>query len=306
MTGEKILITGPAGQVAFPVARALAKDNDVVGIARFGNQADRERVEAAGIKTVKFDLAADSCDALDDDFTCVLNFAVAKSSDANFAYDLAANAEGAGRLIYHTRKAKAFLQCSSTAVYAYNGHNKLKESDPLGDSHLLLGLPTYSISKIASESVARFACAQWNVPTVIARLNVPFGDNGGWPAYHLMAMMEGQEIYLHSDKPNNYAPIHEDDIIQQIEKLLDIAAVPAVTLNWGGSEEVSIESWCEYLGELTGLTPKFQYIDQMLGSVSPDLTLMHQLIGKTTVPWREGMRRMVRARQPALPLRDAS
>ena len=36
MRGEKILITGPAGQVAFPVARELAKTNDVWGIARFG------------------------------------------------------------------------------------------------------------------------------------------------------------------------------------------------------------------------------------------------------------------------------
>ncbi|MGY8806024.1 MAG: NAD-dependent epimerase/dehydratase family protein, partial [bacterium] len=36
MKGEKILITGPTGQVAFPVAAALAEDNDVYGLARFG------------------------------------------------------------------------------------------------------------------------------------------------------------------------------------------------------------------------------------------------------------------------------
>ncbi|MCI0769021.1 MAG: NAD(P)-dependent oxidoreductase, partial [Chloroflexi bacterium] len=96
---EKILITGPAGQVAFPLARELAKNNEVVGLARFSNPEDRDKVEAIGVKTVKFDLGADSFDALDDDFTYVLNFAVAKSPDANFAYDLAANAEGNGRLI---------------------------------------------------------------------------------------------------------------------------------------------------------------------------------------------------------------
>ena len=37
----RILITGPAGQVAFPLARALARDNDVVGFARFSRAGDR-------------------------------------------------------------------------------------------------------------------------------------------------------------------------------------------------------------------------------------------------------------------------
>ena len=35
LSGEKILITGPAGQIAFPIAEFLAKENDVWGIARF-------------------------------------------------------------------------------------------------------------------------------------------------------------------------------------------------------------------------------------------------------------------------------
>ena len=297
---EKILITGPAGQVAFPLARELAKNNEVVGLARFSNPEDRDKGEAIGVKTVKFDLGADSFDALDDDFTYVLNFAVAKSPDANFAYDLAANAEGNGRLIKHSQKAKAFLYCSSTAVYAQHSKDKLKENAALGDSHLVLGMPTYSMSKIAAETVARFACAEWNVPTVIARLNVPYGDNGGWPYFHLLMMMQGQEIALHSNKPNNYAPIHDDDVFAQTEKLLNVAAVPAVTVNWGGSEEVSIETWCEHLGELTGLSPKIQYTENALGSISPDLTLMHKLIGRTTVPWRDGMKRMVKALQPDL------
>ena len=35
LKGEKILIPGPAGQIATPIAKALAKDNEVWGIARF-------------------------------------------------------------------------------------------------------------------------------------------------------------------------------------------------------------------------------------------------------------------------------
>ena len=46
---EKILITGPAGHVAFPLARELAKNNEVVGLARFSNPEDRDKVEAIGV-----------------------------------------------------------------------------------------------------------------------------------------------------------------------------------------------------------------------------------------------------------------
>ena len=54
---EKILVTGPAGQIAFPLAARLARDNEVWGIARFSDAAGRERVEKAGIQTRKIDLA---------------------------------------------------------------------------------------------------------------------------------------------------------------------------------------------------------------------------------------------------------
>ena len=37
LSGQRVLVTGPAGQIAFPLARALAADNEVWGIARFGN-----------------------------------------------------------------------------------------------------------------------------------------------------------------------------------------------------------------------------------------------------------------------------
>jgi len=50
MRGAKILITGPTGQVASPIAQALAADNEVWGIARFTNAAARVDLEKAGIR----------------------------------------------------------------------------------------------------------------------------------------------------------------------------------------------------------------------------------------------------------------
>jgi UDP-glucuronate 4-epimerase len=297
LKNEKILITGPSSQVAFPIARALAADNTVYGLARLSAAADRQRLEAVGVRCIQSDLATDSFASVPDDFTYVLNFAVVKSGDANFDYDLAANAEGVGRLMSRLRRAKAWLHCSSGGVYQYAGREPRKESDPLGDNHRSL-LPTYSICKIAAETVVRFACREWNIPATIARLSVPYGGNGGWPAMHVESMLAGGAVIVHPDQPNVYNPIHEDDYIAHIPRLLEIAAVPATVLNWGGSDAVSIEDWCAYAGELIGIPPRFMTSDMAFGSITLDLTRMHAYLGRTQVPWRDGMRRMLQARYP--------
>jgi len=297
LEGRKILITGPTSQVAFPLARELAKKNEVHGMARFKRAEDRERIEAVGVHALRVDLARDSLEHVPRDFDYVLNFAVVKSGD--FDYDLAANAEGAGRLMSHCRGAKGFLHCSSGSVYQHAGNQQLKESDPLGDNHRFL-FPTYSISKIAAETVVRFAAQQWELPTSIARMSVPYGEGGGWPWFHLMMMKAGQSIAVHPERPNLYNPIHEDDYIAHVPGLLEIADVPATTVNWGGSDTVSVEEWCGWLGELTGLEARFEENERALGSLQLDLTRMHQLLGRTRVPWRDGMRRLVEARNPEL------
>jgi UDP-glucuronate 4-epimerase len=294
---EKILITGPTSQVGLPVVRELAKDNEVYGLARFSKPADRDKIEALGAKTIAADLAESDLAEVPDDVSIVLNFAVVKSGD--FAYDLRANAEGAGRLMARCRGVKSFLHSSTAGVYEYSSHKALVETDPLGDNHRVM-LPTYSIAKISAESVVRFAAREFDIPTTIARFSVPYGNNGGWPWFHLMMMKAGAEIPVYVDKPNIYNLIHEDDYIAMIPGMLAIADVPAVTINWGGSEATSIEEWCAYMGELTGLEPKFNYTDQTIGSVTLDPSKMHELVGETKVPWRDGIRRMLESLNPEL------
>ena len=82
--------------------------------------------------------------------------------------------------------------------------------------------------------------------------------------------------------------------------LLGAASVPATTVNWGGTDPVSVEEWCSYLADLTGRDVAFEQTDATIDSVMVDLTRLHALVGTTTVPWREGMRRMVEARHPEL------
>ncbi len=298
LSGAKILVTGPTGQVALPLTLSLAKDNDVWGAARFTDASARERLEGAGVTCVVTDLATTDFSDFPTDFDYVLNLAVTRGGDADWDRDLAANGEAVALLMARANP-KAFLQCSSTAVYEHAGPtHALVETDPLGDNHRVM-FPTYSLAKISAEVVARAAARDHGVPTTIARLNVPYGDNGGWPSWHLEFMKAGHPITLHPERPNLFNPIHDDDIFATLPALLEAARVPATIVNWGGGP-ASIEDWCGLMGELTGIEPKFEETDGTLGSVFVDLTKMHELAGAAQVGWRDGIRRMVEARHPEL------
>jgi nucleoside-diphosphate-sugar epimerase len=157
LEGKRILVTGVTGQVAGPLARNLvAAGNTVYGTSRFADPAARGAVEADGVTPVAIDLETADLDEIPGDLDYVVHMAVSKDED--FARALAANAEGTAFLIERTAGVTAFLHCSSCGVYEPNGLVAHKETDPLGDNHRPLGfLPTYSISKIASESAARYA-----------------------------------------------------------------------------------------------------------------------------------------------------
>lgn len=298
LEGRKILVTGLTGQVAMPVATALAGSNDVWGAARFSSRKARARLEEAGVTCAVLDLAEPDFAALPDDFDYVLNFAVAHSQ--NWDRDIAVNAEAAGLLMAHCRKAEAVLHCSSTGVYRPAGDHKLVETDPLGDSHAPIGLHTYSITKIAAEAVVRQAARLWELPTTIARLNVPYGDHFGWPAFQLEMMIAGAPVDVPHGGPARYNPIHVDDIVGQLPALLAAADVPATIVNWAAGETVSVQEWCGWFGELTGLQPTFNPTDNALPSVTVDTTRLVGLAGPTTVGWRDGFRRLVAGVHPEL------
>ncbi len=292
LAGTRILITGPTGQVALPVVAAYAQTAEVFALARFQREDDVARIRDLGAVPIAADLADPaSLRAIPSDVDYILNFAVAKSG--RWKVDLRANAEGVGDLMMQVPNAKAIVHFSSAAVYAYGGPEPRREDAPLGDNHRSL-FPTYSISKIAAETVVRLCARRLGMPATIARLSVPYGDNGGWPFYHLVMMRSGAPIAVHPERPNLYNLLHADDYVEKIPRLLAAASVDTTTVNFGGSDATSIEEWCAYLGELTGLTPAFREDPETFGSLCLDTTRMHELVGPTRVAWRDGVLRMVR------------
>ncbi|MEY4007040.1 MAG: hypothetical protein RLZZ467_48 [Gemmatimonadota bacterium] len=290
-SGSHVLVTGATGQVAFPVALALASDHRVTAIARFRDAAKRRALEAAGVTCIEVDLARPDLSVVPGEVDHLANFAVVKSG--RWDLDLNTNAEALGLLLEHVRPG-SLLHCSSTGVYQPAGAHRLAETDPLGDNHRPI-METYSISKIAAEVMARYAARQWGIPTTIARLNVPYGDEGGWPAFHLAMLRAGQPVPVHPDRPNLFNPIHHDDIARMVPALLDVATAPATIVNWGGVEQVALEAWCEELAALAGVEAAFVETEATIGGVTIDTTRMVELVGPTAVDWRDGMRRLVEA-----------
>ena len=282
------------------MARALARDNEVHGLARLAKPRDRERLAAAGVRPLAVDLAQGSLDALPDDFDCVLHFAVVKGGDADFDRDLTANAEGTGT--------------PDGALPAREGVRPLLVGGGLPAARIAARARAGSARRQPSRADARpTACARSRARRWRASPRASTGcrrrSRGSRFRTETAAAGRGstsrccapdRPIPVHPERPNLFNPIHEDDLVAHVPKLVAAASVPALIVNWGGSETVALEAWCAWLGELTGLEPRWHETPDTIASLPVDLTRMHALLGPTRVAWRDGLRRMLEARAPEL------
>lgn len=304
LDGRKILVTGATGQVARPIAEALAASNEVWCIARFSDPDLRKQLESRGIRTHVWHMGDASFGSLPDDFTHVIHSA-AEIYTPDYDESIRINAEGAGFLMTHCRKASAFLHVSTFGVYEIHPDRQhaYRESDRLGGYAAYA--PTYAVGKLTAEAVVRTAARQLGTKTTIARLNVAYGTagHGGVPTQMCDALIAGQPWPLHS-QPNWASPIHEDDLVWQAQALLEVASVPATIVNWAGDDPVSERQMLDHVAALTGLEARTQPGDVFFNLFVSDNTRRKQLIGDCRVPWREGFRRSIAKRFPQLRLRE--
>jgi UDP-glucuronate 4-epimerase len=263
ISDERILVTGVTGTIGRELAVHLAQNNEVWGLARFGDAATRERenyqavatpppsrllssrqsLEAAGVTVRRVDLARGDFGELPDDFTYVLHLAWMRADLAHLEPAIKANVEGAGLLLQHCRRAKAALVMSGMGVYTGNDDPwyAYRETDPIGRGATAYA-PTSPACKLGVESVARFCARAFDLPVVICRLNTLTGLAGTFPAMHIDAVMNGRTMVAPSD-PTPRSPIDIEDMKWMLEPLLDAAATTACITNWCGDDVTTVQQW---------------------------------------------------------------
>lgn len=302
MTGKKILVTGGTGQVARPVAEALAADNDVWCLGRFGTPGVERELRERGITTWRWDMddtGEYALKGLPEDFTHVIHSAVRRGEDGDFNAAVEVNSVAAGRLMTHCRTAEAFLYVSTGALYARQTlDHRYTESDPVDG--VADWLPAYPVGKIATEGAVRAFARVLGLPTTIARLNIAYGPGGygGVPMLYFRRMLAGEPIAVPRSGQNWCSLLYTDDLVAQVPRLWDAASVPSTLVNWGGDESVGITDCVRHIEELTGVPARLVPSDVTRETYQFDPTLRRALTGPCEVTWRDGIRRTLEALHP--------
>jgi nucleoside-diphosphate-sugar epimerase len=302
VNGKKILVTGGTGQVARPVAEALAERNEVWCLGRFGTPGVERELNDRGITTWHWDMddtGPDGLKGVPEDFTHVIHSAVRRGDDGDFNATVEVNAVATGRLMAHCRTAESFLYVSTGAVYARQTlDHRYTETDPVDG--VADWLPAYPVGKLATEGAVRAFAQVLGLPTTIARLNIAYGPGGygGVPMLYFRRMLAGEPIPVPLEGQNWCSLLYTDDLVRQVPRMWEAGAVPATLVNWGGDQSVGITDCVRHLEELTGVRAKLVPSSVTRETYQFDPTLRRELTGPCEVDWRDGIRRTLEALYP--------
>jgi len=309
LKGARLLMTGMTGQVGSSIAAQLAPHNEISGLARFSKPGSTEAVKAMGITPIACDYTSGDFSGVPDDFDYVLHIA-ADVYPENIDVGVRQNAEGAGLLFNHLRKAKGWIYVSTTGVYWEHPDPwyRYKETDRLGGSTRITSRFAYGTSKFAGEAVARTMSRIHNVPLTIPRLNWSYGrgGHGGLPVRIMTLVNEGKPVPIHPDWEFVGGPIHEDDLSEHIEGFFAGATVGGTITNWAGDDAVSVEQLTPWLAQVMGRD--YSFIEQREATAYPratDNSKRISLVGECRVKWQDGFRRVLAERFPDLKLNPA-
>ena len=307
LSGEKIIITGASGLVGMQLARELAKANEVWGVSRYLDAADRgdainawatgrAEVEAIGVKPFAADLTGD-LSGLPSDFTYLIHLAHTRLPPDRLQEAVRINTLTGGRIMRHCAKAKAALIMSSTAVYSPpdDVRRLLREGDAIGGGKAPFHNPTSPTSKVSLEAVSQYCAAEFGLRTVIMRLGVVYGPAGGLPTRDLQRIAGGETLGWYGD-PFPHTPIHFDDMSDQIEALMDAAGTEANIVNWCGDEVVTQRNWCEQAAELSGKPLSVRQMPGAPGNAC-DPTKRRAITGPCKTVFKDAFAEIYRAQQ---------
>jgi UDP-glucuronate 4-epimerase len=322
MATSRVLVTGAAGFIGMPMARALlARGASVVGVdnfdpyydvtlkeARIATLADEPRFTFRRIDVA--DPAATAQLFRDDAFTHVVHLAaqpgVRYSLENPGAY-IRNNVDAFGCVLEGCRHARVthLVYASSSSVYGANHVLPFSE-----DQRVDHPVSLYAATKRANELMAHSYSHLFRLPATGLRFFTVYGPWGRpdmSPMLFAKAILAGEPIrvFNHGRMRRDYTYV--DDIVEGVARVLerppssdasgDAAGAPHAIYNIGNHEAVELETFIATLEELLGRAAIRDYQPMQAGDVPATFASIDRLRAATGfaphTPMAEGLARFV-------------
>lgn len=247
-----VMVLGIAGKMGPTLAELLVRAGakEVIGVSRFSNPADRDDLEARGIRTVR-------CDLLDE-------AAVKKLPDAPYIYLMAGHKFGAtgnepltwamntmlpGKMLQRFPQSRTIYVSSGNVYQFMSIHSQgATESDPVAP------VGEYAMSRLGGERLAEFYSKQQGTPLTIARLFYATELRYG------IVLDIAQKIQ--AQKPIDLAMGHVNQIWQgdanaYLAQMFPLCDSPACVINMTGEAVLSVRDLAVALGKRMDMAPIF-------------------------------------------------
>jgi hypothetical protein len=277
--GGDLLVLGVGGKVGLTLAALAARafreagtSARVIGVSRFSEPGQRERLEENGIETISCDLMDRSkLEKLPDAKHVVFKAGRKFGSTGGEPLTWAVNVFLPG--LVAERFAESRIVAFSTGnVYPFvpvdsGGATEATRPSPIGD---------YAQSCLGRERILEYFSEKNGTPIALIRLNYAIDLRYGVLLDLAQAVLEGRLI---DPRMSHVNVIWQGDACHMIMRSFGTCASPARILNVTGPEAVSVRSVAERFGGILGRAPRFEHQEEEETALLADSSEACRLFG---------------------------